>query len=89
MTGMRLQLPRGTLAMVVKDPRLIRAAWYEARVMRPTRWWRRRPFLPLPDARYWRFRLETAYGGLGDTQPSSDEIHEVLTWAQVMRRFER
>ena len=28
-------------------------------------WWRRPPFLPLPDAAYLRFRLETAYGEPG------------------------
>jgi hypothetical protein len=25
-------------------------------------WWRRAPFLPIPNADYVRFRLETAYG---------------------------
>lgn len=28
----------------------------------PTGWWHRPPFLPVPDERYWRFRMETAYG---------------------------
>ena len=42
----------------------------------------------MPDARYWRFRLETAYGGTGGQAPSSQDLHEVLAWAQAMRRFE-
>jgi hypothetical protein len=29
-------------------------------------WWHRRPFLPLPGEDYWRFRMETAFGGAGE-----------------------
>jgi len=54
--------------------------------MAPTGWWRRSPFLPLPDARYWRFRLETSNGGDGMTPPTPHEVTEVVDWAASMRR---
>jgi hypothetical protein len=37
---------------------LARAGWR----LRRTGWWRRPPFLPLPDREYWKFRLVTAAG---------------------------
>lgn len=49
-------------------------------------WWRRPPFLPLPDPEYLRFRLETAYGG---DPPDRDgvETGDVLTYLRWCRRF--
>jgi hypothetical protein len=43
-------------------------------------WWRRPPFLPLPDPRYVRFRLETAYGltSFG----SADDVVAYLQWCR-------
>ena len=38
--------------------------------MCPPGWWRRPPFLPLPDREYLRFRLETQYGSGGPDDPS-------------------
>ena len=43
-------------------------------------WWRRRPFLPLPDADYVRFRLETAYGSHG--VPDIDDVVTYLRWCR-------
>ena len=74
--------------MVASHPQLWRASWSQSRRLTPSRWWSRRPHLPLPDARYWRFRLETAYGGTGDQEPSSHDLLEVVAWAQAMKRFE-
>jgi len=54
------------------------------RLARP-RWWRRWPLLPLPDPSYWRFRLVTAYGGVGDAAPSADDALAYLRWCQRMR----
>jgi hypothetical protein len=42
------------------------------------RWWRRAPFLPLPDADYLRFRLETAYGEV--TAPRPEDLVGYLEW---------
>ena len=82
-------LARGTVKSVVrrpwKIPRLVRAAF----VMAPTGWWKRKPFLPLPDKDYWRFRLETSAGGEGDVPPSPDELLEVVDWAHRMKQQQR
>jgi hypothetical protein len=50
----------------------------------PARWWRRPPFLPVPDPGYVRFRSITAYGGDGTTPPRPDDVVTWLTW---LRRF--
>ena len=48
---------------VVPRPGLWWAAAGALRRMARHGWWRHRPFVPLPGEAYWRFRLETAYGG--------------------------
>jgi hypothetical protein len=57
--------------------------------MAPPGWWRRRPYLPVPDDRYWRFRLETSNGGDGTIPPSPSEVVDVLAWTTDMRRHAR
>jgi hypothetical protein len=49
------------------------------RVARP-RWWRRPPFLPVPDPDYVRFRLETQYGRQGVPEP--DDLVVYLEWCR-------
>ena len=49
-------------------------------------WWRRPPFLPLPEPEYLRFRMETAYGGDGRQAPKPDDLVTYLRWC---RRFPR
>jgi hypothetical protein len=46
-------------------------------------WWRRPPFLPLPDREYLRFRLETQYG---DTAPDPDDLVTYLEWCRAQER---
>ncbi|HEY6428896.1 MAG TPA: hypothetical protein VIX84_16860 [Acidimicrobiales bacterium] len=49
-------------------------------------WWRRPPFLPLPGAEYWRFRLMTAYGGEGDGDAlTPSDVLAYLRWCQRAR----
>jgi hypothetical protein len=49
-------------------------------------WWRRWPPVPLPDEAYWRFRLETAYGGTRpDSDPSADDVRSYLRWCRRAR----
>jgi hypothetical protein len=48
-----------------------------ARIARPG-WWRRAPFLPLPDADYLRFRLETGYGAV--IVPPAADLVAYLEW---------
>ena len=48
--------------------------------MTPPGWWRRPPFLPVPDRAYLRFRLETAYGPRGTLEPA--DLVEYLAWVR-------
>ena len=49
-------------------------------------WWRRPPFLPLPGADYWRFRLVTALGGTGTEESlSAADVVAYLEWCQRSR----
>lgn len=57
--------PPGLVAYLARHPsstlKLARAGW----PLRATGWWRRPPFLPLPDAAYWNFRMVTYGTGVG------------------------
>jgi hypothetical protein len=53
------------------------------RLARP-RWWRRAPFLPLPDPAYVRFRLDTQYGPGGSPDP--EDLVVYLRWCKQERR---
>ena len=44
-------------------------------------WWHRRPFLPLPDPEYLRFRLQTAYGD--DRPPEPADLVTYLHWCKA------
>ncbi|QXC62283.1 hypothetical protein KSP35_05610 [Aquihabitans sp. G128] len=55
------------------------AAQQAARLARPG-WWRRPPFLPLPDPDYLRFRLETQYGS--DREPEPHDVVVYLGWCR-------
>ena len=58
----------------VLNPRLaldlLRAAW----AFRRRDWWRRPPFLPLPDRTYMRWRMYTAYADENAVPPADDVI---------------
>jgi hypothetical protein len=78
---------------VVRHPSLWGVGVRQLLVLAPAGWWRRRPFLPLPDRDYLRFRLETAYGGTGfDHEPEPDDLLTYLRWckdtAPIWRRSE-
>jgi hypothetical protein len=49
------------------------------RLARP-RWWKRPPFLPVPDPEYVRFRLQTAYGSQGT--PAAGDLVAYLKWCR-------
>jgi hypothetical protein len=61
-------------------PSMLGAAW----AFRARGWYRRFPFLPLPDPVYMRWRRETAYGD-SDAVPDDDEMARFLLWASRMR----
>jgi hypothetical protein len=50
------------------------------RLARPG-WWRRRPFLPLPDPALWAFRMETAYGST-TAVPTGSDVVAYLEWCR-------
>ncbi len=51
-------------------------------------WWRRRPYLPLPDEEYLRFRVQTAYGDPERGPPPGDVI-SYLRWCRAWPRASR
>jgi hypothetical protein len=44
-------------------------------------WWRRPPFLPVPDREYLRFRLQTQYGD-ADHEPEPGDVVTYLRWCR-------
>jgi len=55
---------------------LLRVAWR----FRRRQWYRRPPFLPIPDRHYLRWRMLTAYGD-ADAVPSVDDVARYARWA--------
>lgn len=68
---MNLRVAFGMIAAVVRRPDLWATAVRQLRVLAAPGWWRRPPFLPVPDRDYLRFRLVTAYGGDGSAVDAS------------------
>lgn len=58
---------------------LLSLAW----AFRRRNWWRRAPFLPLPDQEYLEWRLHTAYGDEVVTPP----VEDILRFARWRRRI--
>ena len=72
---------------VVRHPSLWSIALLMWRRVTPSGWWRRRPFLPVPDRAYIRFRLDTAYGP--GVVPEPDDLVAYLRWClerEIVRR---
>ena len=55
---------------VLRRPSLWGVAIAQALRLAPSGWWRRSPFLPVPDPAYLRFRLETQYGSDHEPEPA-------------------
>jgi hypothetical protein len=55
---------------------LVRVGWR----LRARGWYRRFPFLPLPDRTYLRWRMYTAYGD-DAAVPSADDVERYAVWA--------
>jgi hypothetical protein len=72
-----------TAWLVVLRPRLWVSALRQGRRLVGRGWWRRRPFLPVPDAAYLRFRFETQYGSAAPPRP-----HDVLTYLEWCREMD-
>ena len=51
-------------------------------------WWRRPPFLPVPDRDYLRFRMATAYGD-PSSPPEAADVVTYLHWCRAWPRVTR
>ena len=71
-------------AVVIARPRLWLTALRQYRATLPTRWWRRRPFLPIPPREYVRFRLLTQYGSMNHRIEAVDVLN-YLSWCKLHR----
>ena len=67
---------------VAVRPRLWRTGVAQCLRLAPSGWWRRPPFLPLPDRSYLHFRLVTMYGGDGDAPIAPDDLVAYLDWCR-------
>jgi hypothetical protein len=72
-----------TFVAVLVRPGLWAVALRQLVRLARTGWWRRFPFLPLPDAGYLRFRFETAYGAGRVARPS--DVVAYLRWCRGRR----
>jgi hypothetical protein len=66
---------------VVVRPALWGIAVVQLFRLAPTGWWKRPPFLPLPDREYLRFRLQTQYGD-PDRVPEPADLVTYLHWCR-------
>lgn len=71
------------VAAILRHPSLWPTALRQAGRLAPTGWWRKRPFLPLPDERYLAFRLQTMYGA----DLSRADPRDVITYLRWCREF--
>lgn len=73
----------GLARYLVRHPRdlgcVVRAAWR----VRRDRWWAHVPWLPLPDAAYWDFRMTTVNGRDGHLDPV--DVVRVARWSDSQR----
>jgi hypothetical protein len=67
---------------VLRHPSLWWTGVRQARRLAAPGWWRRSPFLPLPDREYLRFRLVTQYGD-PDHEPEPEDLLTYLRWCRA------
>ncbi|MGH9046465.1 MAG: hypothetical protein ACRDVW_04025 [Acidimicrobiales bacterium] len=84
--GSRRARSAGTvLAVLLARPSLWPVSLATLARLAPVGWWRRPPFLPVPDNAYWRFRMHTAYGEDWTTRPTKRDVVDYLEWCQRAR----
>ena len=69
-------------ATLATRPDLWRTALRLGRRHVPDRWWAAAPFVPIPDARWMRFRYQTALAA-SDARPEPEQVIEYLEWAKA------
>jgi hypothetical protein len=75
-----------SIVAVAARPRLWTTAIRQARRLARPGWWRRAPFLPLPDRDYLAFRFTTQYGSAA---PEPHDLVAYLEWCRAMERDRR
>ena len=70
-------------AAVMVRPRLWATALRQVHRLAPRGWWRRPPFLPIPDRGYSAFRKVTQYGD-ADHPPEVDDVLVWLEWCRAL-----
>ena len=75
---------RAALALA-RHPDLWTTAVRQIAVLAVAGWWRRAPFLPIPDREYLRFRFQTMYGD-PDRAPDPDDVVTYLRWCRAWPR---
>lgn len=73
------------VSAVLRSPSLWPTAIRQLFRLAPNGWWRRAPFLPLPDDRYLAFRMQTQYGD-SDHRPEPDDVIAYLRWCRDWNR---
>ncbi len=76
---------RATFAVLVR-PVLWGTAVRQLLVLAVDGWYRRPPYLPLPDRDYFRFRMQTAYGD-ADRDPEPADLVTYLHWCRAWPRI--
>ena len=74
-----------TVGAVARRPRLWPTAMRQAARLVPSGWWRRPPFLPVPDRAYLALRATTQYGEARHPLVA-DDIVQYLAWCRALRR---
>jgi len=72
------------IGAVIKQPRLWGEAVRAAMAMARDGWWRKPPFLPVPNRAYLRWRTATAYGD-SKAPIDADDLVAYLRWRQRLR----
>ncbi len=72
------------MAVAVR-PTLWTTAVRQVAVLAVAGWWRRPPFLPVPDRAYLRFRMQTAYGD-AERDPEPEDVVTYLHWCRAWPR---
>jgi hypothetical protein len=78
----------GAARALVAHPELWPTAAHQVVVLARPGWWRTRPWLPLPDPAYLRFRMQTAYGD-PDRAPEPEDVVTYLHWCRAWPRVTR
>jgi hypothetical protein len=76
------------VAAVAVRPWLWATAVAQIVALAPSGWWRRRPYLPVPDAEYLRFRMQTQYGD-SEHEPEPADLITYLKWCRSYRTLLR